>query len=38
LETEERRELIAFYETVAYNRGLEVKIFCDEAEAITWLK
>lgn len=38
LETEERREFIAFYETVAINRGLDVKIFCDEAEAFTWLK
>ena len=38
LETEKRKDFIEFFETVARNRGLFVKIFFDETEAIAWLK
>ena len=31
------RELAGFYETAAVNRGLAVRTFSDEDEALTWL-
>lgn len=30
-------EDLAFYETVAHNRGYTVRVFVDRAEALAWL-
>jgi hypothetical protein len=31
------RELAGFFETAAVNRGLRVRVFADEADAVAWL-
>jgi hypothetical protein len=38
LDRTENIERIRFFETVAVNRGLRVKVFDDEAEAVRWLQ
>lgn len=38
LDRSENIERIRFFETVAVNRGLTVKVFDDEAQAIRWLQ
>lgn len=38
LDRSENIERIRFFETVAVNRGLTVKVFDDEAEAVRWLQ
>ena len=37
LETQKRKDFIAFFESVARNRGLYVRMFFDKTEAIAWL-
>ena len=37
LESERRKDFIAFFENVTRNRGLYVRMFFDKIEAIAWL-
>jgi len=37
LNDKETKDIDSFFETVAMNRGVNMRIFCDEQEAIDWL-